>query len=460
MSDHTPIDWTIWLYSQRRTAINSLLGTLIALGVAGLAISIVRLVVLHVEIAFNLIYYAVACAVVVILFAARRLPDQWRALGLISLIYLFSGLSLYSGWLAGSGRLYLLAVIVLGGMLISPRAGLIMAGISFAVFAGFALAFSQGWIILRPLPDPTTLPPIATEGVGLGIAIALVVISQWFFGRALKAATESYRETLEARAQLAERARELEQANEALRLAKERAEQADRAKSQFLASMSHELRTPLNAILNFTEMTAMGVLGPVNERQREVLLKSLSSSRHLLALINDVLDINKMQAGMLNLFVEDNVSVQEELEVALGTVEPLLSGKPITLIQEVEEDLPPISGDRRRIRQILINLLANAARFTQEGSITLTARQTDEGILICVRDTGPGIPKDRQKTLFEPFVQTETGIRHAGGSGLGLAISKHLVEAHGGRLWVESEAGKGSAFYAVLPRRCAHVNRE
>jgi signal transduction histidine kinase len=440
-------------------AINYLLGTLTVLGALGLAVSLARLTITGSEISLNLISYTIAYAVIVILFAVRRLPDKWRALGLIGLTYAFGGYALYSGWLAGSGRIFLLAAIALGGVLISPRAGLILAGLSLSIFAGFALAFSQGWIVLRHLPDPTTAGPIAIEGVGLGIAVALVVISQWFFGRALMAAAESYHETLEARTQLAERAKELEQANEALRAAKERAEQADRVKSQFLASMSHELRTPLNAILNFTEMTAMGILGPVNEKQRDVLLKSLGSGRHLLALINDVLDITKMQSGMLNLFVEDNIYLEEELEVALGTVEPLLSGKPITLVSEIDDHLPPLSGDRRRIRQILINLLANAARYTQQGTITLTVRQTDESILICVRDTGPGIPEDKQKIIFEPFVQTEVGIRHAGGSGLGLAISKHLVEAHGGRLWVESEAGKGSAFYAVLPLRCAQAGK-
>jgi signal transduction histidine kinase len=244
---------------------------------------------------------------------------------------------------------------------------------------------------------------------------------------------------------------EAEKARDEAEKARVEAEEANRVKSQFLASMSHELRTPLNAILNFSEMMALGMVGPVTQQQVEVMNKSLDSGRHLLALINDVLDITKIQSGTLTLFVEQGLNLQSELESVTNAAEVLLKNKPVQLIKEIDDDLPIISGDKRRIRQVLLNLLSNAAKFTEEGSITLSVKRQDGEILFFVRDTGPGILKDQQNIIFEPFVQTATGIRHAGGTGLGLPISKSFVEAHGGKLWVESEPDKGATFYFTLP---------
>lgn len=225
----------------------------------------------------------------------------------------------------------------------------------------------------------------------------------------------------------------------------------DTVKSQFLASVSHELRTPLNAILNFTEFVAMGLLGDVNSEQVDALNKVLDSGRHLLALINDVLDITKIQSGMMKLLPETNINLKKDLDAVIDTVPPLLQDKPVKFITEIDENLPLIQGDRRRIRQILLNLLSNAAKFTEEGSITLRVRHLENEIEFAVIDTGPGIDRKDQQRIFEPFQQTETGIRHMSGTGLGLPISKRLAEAHSGKLWLESEPGKGAAFYFSLP---------
>jgi signal transduction histidine kinase len=238
-------------------------------------------------------------------------------------------------------------------------------------------------------------------------------------------------------------------------IARKHAEQADQVKSQFLASMSHELRTPLNAILNFTEMMSLGMVGAVNEQQKDILGKSLASGRHLLDLINDVLDVSKMQSGMLALFVEDRLDMRGELETVISTAKTLLRDKPVRLIEDIDSSLPTMTGDRRRIRQILLNLVSNATKFTEQGSITISARQRDGEVVFGVADTGPGIPPEQQERIFLPFVQTEKGVQHAEGTGLGLAISRHLAEAHGGRLWVESQPGKGSAFYVSLPVHAA-----
>ncbi|MBN1311075.1 MAG: HAMP domain-containing protein [Anaerolineae bacterium] len=237
--------------------------------------------------------------------------------------------------------------------------------------------------------------------------------------------------------------------------AREAAEEANRVKSQFLASMSHELRTPLNAILNFSEMMSLGMVGPVTEQQVDVLNKSLDSGRHLLSLINDVLDITKIQSGTLTLFVEDDLGLQTILESVSHTAETLLKDKPVRFVKNIDGNLPVIAGDKRRIRQVLLNLISNAAKFTEEGTIALSVRRENDEILFVVSDTGPGISKDQQGIVFEPFIQTSTGIQHAGGTGLGLPISKSFVEAHGGRLWLKSEPGKGAAFYFTLPVHAA-----
>jgi signal transduction histidine kinase len=234
---------------------------------------------------------------------------------------------------------------------------------------------------------------------------------------------------------------------------------ADQIKSQFLASMSHELRTPLNAILNFTEFVSLGMMGPVNPKQQDALTKALDSGRHLLSLINDVLDMTKIEAGMMKLFIEDNIDLNQELPTVIASAQTLLKDKPIAFNQDIDSDLPLLLGDRRRIRQVLLNLLSNAAKFTEQGSVTLSIKKHTDELLFAVMDTGPGVSPEDQSLIFEPFKQTETGIRHANGTGLGLPISKRLVEAHGGRLWVESEVGEGAAFYFTIPIRSEWLAR-
>ncbi len=236
-------------------------------------------------------------------------------------------------------------------------------------------------------------------------------------------------------------------------------ERTDLMKSQFLASMSHELRTPLNSIINFTQLIAMGVAGPVTEEQQAMLNTSLSSSKHLLQLINDVLDISKIQAGKLSLYIEEDVNLNHEIQAVVDIAEPLLQKQnasleqPIQFIQDIDHNLPLIACDRRRIRQVLLNLLSNAIKFTEKGSITLSAKVKGEEFIFAVMDTGPGIPQEMLARIFEPFVQVVGNKKQIQGTGLGLPISRSLVQAHGGDLWVESKVGEGTTFYFTLPFR-------
>ena len=234
--------------------------------------------------------------------------------------------------------------------------------------------------------------------------------------------------------------------------ARERAERSDQVKSAFLASMSHELRTPLNAIINFTRFVSKGTLGPVNEEQVETLDNVIISGKHLLNLINDVLDMAKIESGSLTLFISDDVSINEIVSEVSVTGRALIDDKPIELKTRVEDNLPDMRGDHQRIRQILLNIISNACKFTDEGSITISAKQDADDIVIAIADTGRGIAQEDQAMVFEAFKQTNDGLRQGGGgTGLGMPITKNLIEAHGGSIQLDSEPGQGSTFSVRLP---------
>jgi signal transduction histidine kinase len=239
-----------------------------------------------------------------------------------------------------------------------------------------------------------------------------------------------------------------------LSLAKVEAERANKIKSQFLANMSHELRTPLNAVLNFTQFVSTGMFGPVNTKQVEMLEIVVTNGRHLLSLINDILDISKIESGALELFIEDNIDVTHEVEDAILSGQSFLNDREadVTIIRNFDHKLPLISGDRRRIRQVMLNLITNACKFTEEGNVTITTQMDgDKHILLSVRDTGLGIPEEEFDKIFENFRQADAGKKHGGGTGLGLPITRKLVEAHGGKIWLESVVGTGTTFYVRLP---------
>jgi signal transduction histidine kinase len=233
----------------------------------------------------------------------------------------------------------------------------------------------------------------------------------------------------------------------------EQLEAASKHKSQFLANMSHELRTPLNAILGYTELILDNIYGEMPEKARAVLERLQANGRHLLGLINDVLDLSKIEAGQLTLSL-DEYSLSDVVHGVISAVEPLAAEKRLTFKAEVAPDLPIGHGDERRLSQVLLNLVGNAIKFTDKGEVAIRARATNGAFTVAVRDTGPGIAGADQAKIFEEFLQADSSItRKKGGTGLGLSIAKRIIEMHGGRIWVESEPGKGSTFYFTLPVR-------
>ncbi len=241
-------------------------------------------------------------------------------------------------------------------------------------------------------------------------------------------------------------------AYEAERQAVERMREVDRLKTQFLANMSHELRTPLNSIIGFSRVILRGIDGPISELQQTDLTSIYNSGQHLLSLINNILDLSKIDAGKMELSIEP-VDLRDIAKSVMSTAIALVKDKTVRLEQDVPEDLPTVMADSTRVRQIMLNLVSNAAKFTEKGSITLRITPFAKEVRISISDTGIGVASGKAENIFEEFTQADASTtRRYGGTGLGLSITKKFVEMHKGRIWVESQLGVGSTFTFTLPR--------
>jgi signal transduction histidine kinase len=230
-------------------------------------------------------------------------------------------------------------------------------------------------------------------------------------------------------------------------------ESASQHKSQFLANMSHELRTPLNAILGYNELMQDGLYGELPPKTKEVLGRMERNGKHLLGLINDVLDLSKIEAGQLVLSLE-KYSMQDIVHTVVSATESLAAAKQLPLKVEIADGMPNGRGDERRLTQVLLNLVGNAIKFTDEGAIRIAARANNGIFAVEVADTGPGIPEIERGRIFEEFHQVDnSNTKKKGGTGLGLAIAKRIIELHRGRIWVESQVGHGSTFHFEVPVR-------
>jgi signal transduction histidine kinase/CheY-like chemotaxis protein len=376
---------------------------------------------------------------------------QALCLSLMTLFYIALPLAVWR-WGGAEAAVALLAFPV---GLMALNAGVLPAG---------ALALASSAVILARGAQTTQLTGFAMVWGALG----LTWVSMRFAETATQWSWTSYarmRDLLEeSRTQqlhLKEVQQDLHQANAELARVSDRlramnriAEDARRAKEEFVANVSHELRTPLNMIIGFSEVITENPrlydrdLPPQLLADIEVIQRN---SRHLSALVNDVLDLSRAEAGRMAL-TREQASMHEIVETALATVRPLFQSKKLSLSMDAPDDLPPVYCDRTRIRQVVINLLSNAGRFTEHGGALVKVAQDGPSVIVTVSDTGPGIPKEDQERIFEPFEQYDGGTARAyGGSGLGLAISRRFVEMHGGRMWVDSEPGQGAAFSAMLP---------
>ncbi|HSW95676.1 MAG TPA: sensor histidine kinase [Patescibacteria group bacterium] len=268
--------------------------------------------------------------------------------------------------------------------------------------------------------------------------VAILLLGTFAFARIAAASVRQRRQLAVALGQVEAKSREVETAN--------------RHKSEFLANMSHELRTPLNAIIGFSEVLRQQMFGAINPKQSEYLEDIQTSGQHLLSLINDILDLSKVEAGKMELQLS-RFSLPAALESVVLMVRERAARRGIALRTEVDPAIDQLEADERKVKQVVLNLLTNAVKFTPAGgTVTLATARDGEGVLVSVRDTGVGIAPADQARVFEEFVQAG-GASAAGqeGTGLGLTLSRRFVELHGGRIWVESEPGKGSTFSFTLP---------
>jgi signal transduction histidine kinase/DNA-binding response OmpR family regulator len=289
-----------------------------------------------------------------------------------------------------------------------------------------------------------TIIPMALKGQAIGV----IKLESWDKERHYTAEELNLVMTLANQAAVAlENARLYEEQ----RHTAERLLEMDKLKTQFLANMSHELRTPLNSIIGFSRVILKGIDGPLTEMQQTDLTAIYNSGQHLLGLINDILDVSKIEAGKMELNFDD-VDLKPIIKGVMSSAVGLVKDKPIQLAHHVPEDLPTIWADATRVRQVLLNLISNATKFTERGRITVTASYDDDWVTLCVCDTGLGIPDDKLHNIFEEFTQVDgSSTRSAGGTGLGLPISRRFIEMHGGTITVKSELGAGSTFAVTLP---------
>lgn len=329
------------------------------------------------------------------------------------------------------------------------------------LISGFLLRNAGRWVETLELTDPETDAPLPVEVVSSkifdarGEAVAIVSVlhdlTQVVENERLARELRKLNDGLEER--IARATEELDAHNRRLEWQSRELEKASRAKSEFLANMSHELRTPLNAIIGYAALMSDGVYGELSERQHDALGKVHTASRHLLALINDILDLSKIEAGKMPVTIED-LRVDGLIKEIAEAVEPLVRDRRLSFTVDVGPDLPVLRTDRTKVRQILLNLISNAVKFTDRGSVEVAAALLEGGdaIRISVVDTGAGIAPAHLERIFEDFRQLDqsTTKRH-GGTGLGLSITRKLVALLGGRIRVRSELGSGSEFTVELP---------
>lgn len=426
-------EWTEWLAAQRHRALNAVLILVMVTGFAGLIVSVVA--ALRDGNTHNLPYYATSYVAILAIFFARGLSDLRRAQLFLMLMYAFALFSFYAGWLAGGGRVFLLAMIVVASLLAGPKTSLSVFLVSFATYAAFGISFNRGWLQLRDLPDPISPSPILIEGVGFIMAISMVAISQWFFGQALKAATRASEEAEAERVKAATYARQLEIANQEL--------------EAFSYSVSHDLRAPLRAINGFSQALEEDIGKRLTASELDLLHRLRAGAVNMSGLIDGLLKLSRLSQADLTIEHIDLTTLAVVITRELQERDPE---------RHVTFSIAPAlteKGDPDLIKLALRNLLDNAWKFSSKkakariefGEVELDGEQA-----FFIRDNGAGFDMAHMGKLFGPFQRLHKSNEFPG-IGIGLATVMRILRRHGGRIWAISEVDHGATFYFTLQRQ-------
>ncbi len=446
MSQEAPVDVMVWLRAFRYRTINLLLGSVALLGTAGLLYMLAYRFGHGVGLSFALIVYLLSYLLVLILFCVRRIPDTWRALGFLALLYGFSVFSFANGWLGSSARTFLLLLIALSAILVGPRAGAIAAVLSLVTYAAFGLAYHRGWLTYPPAPAYSTLPYIIIEGLGFAMAVGMTGIALWFMRDGLAAASRATQEARAARAKLAEHAEDLDTANQLLAERTARLEATNQELESFTYSVSHDLLAPVRAMEGFSR-ALLEDYGPQLPRDAQDYLRRIGTSAHKMReLINGLLSLSRLGRQALRLRTVDPAGLARQVW------EELAEERAGRLVDLLLDELPPCQADPTLLKQVFANLLGNALKYTRQQDwafIKVGSQEMDGVPAYFVRDNGVGFDMTYADRLFAVFQRVHSAEEYEG-SGVGLAIVQRIVHRHGGRVWAEGATDQGATFYFTL----------
>lgn len=434
MNANSPIDVMIWLRSFRHRILNLLL--LVAVILGGVAILVTFLPLVYdgrFKVNFLFGYYSLSFVFGLVLLLWRDMPERWRAGGFLSLLYAFSVLALVSGWLGGSGRSFLLALIVLAAILVGPAAGVVAGVVSILTLVVFGLLYWQGWLVYSLAPRFASPDIFVPEILGFCMAAGMLSIALWFFREGLTAATQAIASAERSREMLDERARQLDAANREL--------------EAFSYSVSHDLRAPLRAINGYSHILMDDHAGNLDGEGVDLLEKIVRSGQKMGLLIDNLLDFSRLSRKSLQ---RTTVSMNDVVADVRDLMAFAVDGRKV---EWLVQDLPPAHADRDLVLQVLLNLVGNAVKYTRtrpEARLEIGVTYRDGEAAYFVRDNGVGFDMQYQDKLFGVFQRLHADTEFEG-TGIGLATVRRIIDRHGGRVWAESQPGQGAVFYFTLP---------
>ena len=446
---HSPLtSTTIWLQAFRHRIINLLLGTTTILGTIGMVYLIRPFIPEGGKFSVTLITYLISYTLLILLLIFRQIPDMWRALGFLVLLYSFAVFSLINGWLGGGGRPFLLSLVVLAAVLIGPRAGVITSVISLVTFIIFGFVFFHNLIFYPMAPSFSDSSIIIVEEIGFAMALGMTNIGLWFFEKALTTANQAIREAQISRAMLAEHTQELDKANQLLAERTQNLELANQELESFSYSVSHDLRAPLRSIDSFSGILEEEYTEQLDTTGRDFLFRIRKNVRNMDQLINDLLTFSQLSRQLVKKQIVSPTKIAQDV---LSDFQPELENREIEI---TIREMPPCKADPSLLRQVFLNLIGNAIKYTRPrelAEIEVGWEDKHNETVYFVRDNGIGFDMQYSDKIFGVFQRLHAPSKFEG-TGIGLATVQRIILRHGGEIWVEAEEGRGATFYFTVDK--------